>query len=47
MTTVLTAGRRMAEGRGLTSGLSVLFSELLVDSRMWVNPSCFFTTMSL
>lgn len=33
-------------GCGLTSGLSVLFSELLVDNRMWVNPSCFFTTMS-
>lgn len=41
------AGSAICEGCGLTSGLSVLFSELLVDSRMWVNPSCFFTTMSL
>ena len=31
----------------LTSGLSELFSDDFVDSRMWVKPSCFRTTMSL
>lgn len=31
----------------LTSGLSKLFSDEFVDSRMWVKPSCFRTMMSL
>ena len=36
----------VAPAAALTSGLSELFSDDLVDSRMWVKPSCFRTTMS-
>lgn len=31
----------------ITSGFSELFSDDFVDSKMWVKPSCFLTTISL